>query len=99
MSNKSKGPNPSEPHSVFGSPKPSPYWGLGANEFYRSLANKTIKITALDGKLYNGTLVGVDQYDLFVRQANGFTILFAKHGLKFVHADASNANTSKEKTE
>ncbi len=71
------------------STKPSPYWGLGANDFYRGLANKPVKIIALDGKIYAGTLVGVDQYDLTLRQANELVILVPKHAIKYVHADSS----------
>lgn len=99
MPNQQKGFKPSGSPPLPSSSKSSPYWGLGANDFYRSLANKPIKLTALDGKLYSGTLVGIDQYDLFVRQTNGLTILFAKHALKFVHADTSDVNVSKEKSE
>jgi hypothetical protein len=98
MPNQFKG-SPTEPRSAQSEPKPTPYWGLSANDFYRTLANKPIKITAMDGKLYSGTLIGIDQYDLFIRQANGLTILFAKHALKFVHADASEPINPKEKTE
>ena len=72
----------------------SPYWGLGARDFYRALADKPIKITALDGKLYGGTLIGVDQYDIVIRQANGLTILFPKHAVKYLHADAMNSSES-----
>ena len=77
-----------------GTPKPSAYWGLSSHEFYRGLANKPVKITALDGKLYGGTLVGVDQYDLFLRQANGLTLLFPKHAIKYLHADSANSSES-----
>jgi len=98
MSNPSKGPSPLESHSKQ-SVKASPHWGLGAKEFYRSLANQPIKITALDGKLYSGTLIGVDQYDLFVRQNNGATVLFAKHSVKLVHADVVDPHSTQEKTE
>ena len=99
MPNQSKGSHPTGSHSEPSLPKSPPYWGLGANDFYRSLANKPIKLTALDGKLYSGTLVGIDQYDLLVRQANGLTILFAKHALKLVHADTSDPSSSQRKDE
>jgi hypothetical protein len=77
------------------SSQPAACWGLRTSEFYSTLRNKPIKITALDGKLYSGTLVGVDQYDLVIRQANGLTILFPKHAVKIVHADASDVPSAK----
>lgn len=88
MPKQSNQTSPSDRRQPNGSPKPSPYWGLGTHGFYRELANKPIKIAALDGKLYSGTLVGVDQYDLLIRQANGLTLLFPKHAIKYLHADA-----------
>lgn len=61
------------------------YWGLRAKEFYTALRDKPIQITALDGKIYRGVLVGHDQYDVFIRQPSGLTILFAKHSIKLIH--------------
>ncbi len=98
MSNSSKNTNVSSSPSGLGG-NLSPYWGLGANEFFRSLASKPIKLAAMDGKLYSGTLVGVDQYDLFVRQTNGLTLMFPKHSIKFLHADGTSPSDAKEKKE
>jgi hypothetical protein len=82
------------PSPIRESAKSSAYWGMRTQDFYRALANKSIKITALDGKLYSGTLIGVDQYDLVIRQVNGLTILFPKHAIKYLHGDATPPSAS-----
>ncbi len=61
------------------------YWGLRAKEFYHALRDKPVQITALDGKVYRGVLIGHDQYDVFIRQPSGLTILFTKHSIKLIH--------------
>jgi|GEM_PF-1773568 sRNA-binding regulator protein Hfq len=94
MSRQSKTIHSTEQRAANSSPKPSPYWGVRAHDFYRGLANKPIKIVALDGKHYGGTLVGVDQYDLVIRQANGLTILFPKHAVRYVQADTPDTTSS-----
>lgn len=88
----SKQSNPNQSTQVAAT-KASPHWGVSAHEFYRTLADKPVKITALDGKLYAGTLIGVDQYDIVIRQANGLIILFPKHSVKYLHADSVNPAT------
>jgi len=62
-------------------------WGMSAAEFYAGLRDKPVQIVTLDGKIYKGQLVGVDQYDLLLKQAKGIVILIAKHAIKFVQAD------------
>mgnify|MGYP006289988555 CR=1 FL=1 len=37
------------------------------------------------GKQYAGTLIGVDVYDIIVRQENGLEILFPKGNVVYVH--------------
>ena len=65
-------------------------WGVSAAEFYAGLRDAPIQVMTLDGKLYKGILIGVDVYDVVIKQANGATILLAKHAVKFVQADAPN---------
>ena len=71
----------------FPSAEPALYWGLCGRDFYATLCDKPTKITAADGTVYQGVLVGQDQYDLLIRQWNGLTLLFAKHSIKFVHEE------------
>lgn len=68
-------------------PPPAKMWGMTTAEFYAGLRDKPVQIVTMDGKLYKGLLVGVDQYDLLLKQTGGVTILIAKHSIKLVQAD------------
>jgi hypothetical protein len=59
-------------------------WGLQSAEFYLQLRDKPVLVGLLDGKLYKGTLVGVDTYDLIIRQATGSVVLISKGSLRYV---------------
>ncbi len=74
--------------------KLSTRWGVNSAEFYSALRDKPIRITALDAKSYAGVLVGIDQYDLVIRLANGLVVLFPKHSVKYLHADSSSNGTT-----
>lgn len=63
-------------------------WGVSSAESYNGLRDKPVQVVSTDNKLYRGVLVGVDTYDLALRQANGATMMFAKHAVKFIQADA-----------
>lgn len=63
-------------------------WGVSAAEFYAALRDLPIQAATLDGKVYKGLLVGVDTYDVIIKQPNGLVVLIAKHAIKFVAADA-----------
>ena len=68
-------------------PRAPKTWGATSAEFYAALRDKAVQVIALDGKLYPGVLVGVDTYDLIVKQPNGATVLIAKHAVKLVTPD------------
>jgi sRNA-binding regulator protein Hfq len=63
-------------------------WGVTAAEYLAALRDKPIQVITLDGKAYRGTLVGVDTYDLIIKQPNGLAVLIAKHAVKIITADA-----------
>jgi len=63
-------------------------WGVSSAESYNGLRDKPVQVVSTDNKLYRGVLVGVDQYDLILKQTSGAVILFAKHAVKFIQADA-----------
>lgn len=67
-------------------------WGMTSAEFYTGLRDKPVQIVTMDSKVYKGQLVGVDQYDLLLKQTNGVTILIAKHAIKLVQADTPAPN-------
>lgn len=63
-------------------------WGISAAEFYADLRNKNVQIITTDSKLYKGTLIGVDVYDVTIKQDSGLVMLIAKHAIKTIYADA-----------
>ena len=69
-------------------PQPGKTWGMSAVEFYTALKDKPIQITTLDGKVYRGTLIGVDQYEVFVATPQGI-LLMAKHAIKFAQGETT----------
>jgi sRNA-binding regulator protein Hfq len=65
-------------------PKPPEKWGVSSAEFFWDRREKTIKIVTLDGKVYEGLLLGVDQYDIIFRQGDGALVLMPKHSIKYI---------------
>ena len=63
-------------------------WGIASAEFYVGLRDRPAQIVTMDSKVYKGLIVGVDQYDLLLKQPSGATILIAKHAIKLVQADS-----------
>ncbi len=63
-------------------------WGMTSADFYEALRDKPAQIVTLDGKIYKGQLVGVDQFDLILKQSHGAVLLIPKHAIKYVQADA-----------
>lgn len=64
--------------------KPTTVWGISSREFYDAVQNKPVRVTTMDGKIYTVTLVGVDQYDLILKQGDGALILMPKHAIKLI---------------
>lgn len=64
--------------------KSATVWGISSREFYDAAQNKPVRVTTLDGKIYTATLVGVDQYDLVLKQGDGALILMPKHAVKLI---------------
>jgi hypothetical protein len=67
-------------------------WGVGAAEFLAALNGKMVIITTIDSKVYTGTLIGVDIYDLLIKTPAGATVLVTKGSIKTVAA-ATNGTT------
>lgn len=61
-------------------------WGITSAEFLGVLRGRDVQIITLDGKAYNGVLMGVDTYDVIIRQTNGNMVLIAKHAVKLITA-------------
>jgi hypothetical protein len=46
-------------------------------------------VHTVTGKAFRGTLVGVDVYDIVIRQENGLEIMFPKGNIVYVHQGTS----------
>jgi small nuclear ribonucleoprotein (snRNP)-like protein len=49
------------------------------------LKDQPVWVATVTGKQYAGTLIGVDVYDIIIRQAKGLEILFPKGNIVYVH--------------
>lgn len=67
--------------------KPLKTWGVTSAAYLYTLRDRPVQVITTDGKAYRGALVGVDIYDVVLKQPNGFLILIAKHAVKLIAAD------------
>ena len=65
--------------------KPAQVWGRRAAEFYEELQNQLVLVAVSNGKMFKGHLVGVDVYDILIRQESGLELLIPKGGIVYVH--------------
>ena len=65
--------------------KASQVWGKRAAEFFDELANKTILVAVSNGKVFKGELIGVDVYDILIRQTSGLELLLPKGNVIYIH--------------
>ena len=65
--------------------KPAQVWGKRAAEFYTALENQLVQVAVSNGKVFKGTLIGVDVYDIIIRQPSGLELLIAKGNVVYVH--------------
>lgn len=61
-------------------------WGMTAAEFYAALQGKPVRVELIGGKAFAGELLGVDQYDLMIKQSSGLVLLIPKHAFALLHA-------------
>ena len=64
--------------------KPQQVWGKRSAEFYADLQGKRVNVAVTTGKVYAGVLVGVDTYDLIIRQDSGLELLIPKGSVVYV---------------
>jgi len=65
--------------------KASQIWGKRTADFFTELANKTIQVAVSNDKLFKGQLIGVDVYDIIIRQASGLELLIPKGNIVYIH--------------
>ena len=65
--------------------RPAQVWGKRTAEFYSGLENQHVQVAVATGKIFKGTLIGVDVYDIIIRQESGLELLIAKGNVVYVH--------------
>jgi len=60
-------------------------WGKRATEFFAALENQPVQVATATGKLFKGTLIGVDVYDIVIRQESGLELLLPKGNIVYLH--------------
>lgn len=63
-------------------------WGRRSAEFYATLQEKAVTVQVATGQRFTGILVGVDTYELILRQAGGMELLVYKGNVVYVHPAA-----------
>jgi len=63
----------------------SQVWGKRSAEFYTELQNQQVLVAIISGKVIKGELIGVDVYDLIIRQEAGLELLIPKGNVIYVH--------------
>jgi sRNA-binding regulator protein Hfq len=65
--------------------KPKRNWGKSQADYLAALEGKQVAVVFADGKALKGELIGVDTYELFIRQANGLEVMISKGAIKYLH--------------
>ena len=60
-------------------------WGQSQAEYLAALEGNQVTIVFADGKAMKGELVGVDTYEVFIRQASGLEVMISKGAIKYLH--------------
>ena len=66
-------------------------WGKKSAQFYMELRGQQVVVLTTSGERYAGTLVGVDIYDIIIRQSNGLEMLLSKGNIVYVHRSTGGA--------
>ena len=60
-------------------------WGKRAAIFYAEQEGQMVQVAVSTGKIFNGTLIGVDVYDIVIRQQSGLELLIPKGNIVYIH--------------
>lgn len=69
--------------------KASQVWGKRAADFYAELENQFVQVAVSNGKSFKGELIGVDVYDILIRQETGLELLLPKGNIVYIHRASS----------
>ena len=61
-------------------------WGKLAADFYAALQEQMVLVAVVGGQKFKGVLVGVDVYDIAIRQESGLELLIGKGQIVYLHA-------------
>ena len=78
-----KKPAPARPQAQA-SDKIRERWGRRSAQFYHDLRDKEVSVAVTTGKIYRGVLIGVDAYNLIIRQASGLELLIHKGAVVYI---------------
>ncbi len=75
-------------------------WGKRSQQFLAELQNQTVVVATVNETRLRGTLVGVDVYDLIIRQSSGLELLLPKGNVIYVHGvDSTGTNARSTRKE
>ena len=60
-------------------------WGKRAAVFYAEQENQSVLVAVSTGKVFKGNLIGVDVYDIVIRQKSGLELLIPKGNIVYIH--------------
>ncbi|HOT92421.1 MAG TPA: hypothetical protein PLJ78_09185 [Anaerolineae bacterium] len=60
-------------------------WGKRSADFYAELENQPVLVAVTNGKILKGNLIGVDVYDVLIRQETGLELLIPKGNIVYIH--------------
>lgn len=69
--------------------KASQVWGKRSADFYTELENQPVQVAVSNGKSFKGMLIGVDVYDILIRQETGLELLIPKGNIIYIHRASS----------
>ncbi len=69
--------------------KVSQVWGKRSADFYTELENQPVLVAVASGKSFKGELIGVDVYDILIRQETGLELLLPKGNIIYIHRVSS----------
>lgn len=66
-------------------------WGKRSAEFFGALEGQEVLVALVSGQRLRGLLIGMDVYDLVIRQSSGLGVSIHKGALLYVHAASTKA--------
>ena len=65
--------------------KAAQVWGKRSATYYTELKNRPVLVAVSTGKVFKGDLIGVDVYDIIIRQESGLELLIPKGSIVYIH--------------